>query len=560
MMKKYMLQKKGILFFLLLTLDAVNVALMAVLLKQTLDAAISGDWNELMIAAFFIVVFLVEYSLVSWGTRAVKVLYISDIMFGLKQDLLSNLLKEPVKKFSERNSAEYISLFNNELKLMEDNYIASVILIYRSVVILVVSLVIMLSIDPVVSFIAVILSFLPVLIPKLFGAKLSEAAGDYTKQLKKYNRFVDDILRGFYVVRNFSLEFYMNEKHQKENCQAESMRKKLGKRKAYVDVVTNLVAVGMQFSVFLISGFFVVLKRITAGDVLAVTQLMNKVVNPVFDVIDSLNNMKSVREIEKGILEIINKDGNEDVIKIECPQVNEIELKNVAFSYTGNERILTDVSLRFKKGKKYAIVGETGSGKSTLLKLIQGYYDNYEGEIYYNDTDIREIGQETCMRVFSYMSQAIFLFEGTIRENILFDHSTEEGRLQKIIRDLKLDETLEKNGIDLSFQLKDSGGNLSGGEREKIALARLLLNKKEWLLLDEATASMDNETLLQIEKMLMEQKDTACIFVTHRYREEILRRYDKIIVMKQGKVVETGSFEELMQREGSFFSLCRGCL
>lgn len=150
-MKKYMLHKKGILYFALLTVDALNVAFMALLLKQTLDTAISGDFSKLLKTAFYIGLFLIEYSLVSLGTRTLKTYYISDIMLSIKRDLLSNLLHKDVRHFSEKNSAECISFLNNDLKMFEDNYIASVILIYRSIVILVVSLGIMLWIQPLVS-------------------------------------------------------------------------------------------------------------------------------------------------------------------------------------------------------------------------------------------------------------------------------------------------------------------------------------------------------------------------------------------------------------------------
>ncbi len=306
-MKKYMLNKTGILFFLLLTLDAINVAWMAVLLKNTLDTALSGNLNALIRVAVLAAVFLAEYSFVSLAARTLKVYYISNIMYHIKKDLVESLLKKSVKVFSDKNSAEYISLFNNDLKMLEENYISAVILIYRSTVILMVSLVIMIYIQPLVSFAAILLSFLPVLIPKIYGPQLSKRTENYTKDLKKYSRFIDDILRGFFVIKNLSLEDYMNEKHQVKNSHVEAMRQNLRRKKACADVITNLVAVGMQFGVFIISGFFVILGRITVGDVLAITQLMNKVVNPVFDIIDSLNNIKSVKKIENETLLIIKE-------------------------------------------------------------------------------------------------------------------------------------------------------------------------------------------------------------------------------------------------------------
>ena len=556
-MKKYMLNKTGILFFLLLTLDAINVAWMAVLLKNTLDTALSGNLNALIRVAVLAAVFLAEYSFVSLAARTLKVYYISDIMYHIKKDLVESLLKKSIKVFSDKNSAEYISLFNNDLKMLEENYISAVILIYRSTVILMVSLVIMISIQPLVSFAAILLSFLPVLIPKIYGPQLSKRTENYTKDLKKYSRFIDDILRGFFVIKNLSLEDYMNKKHQVKNSHVEAMRQNLGRKKACADVITNLVAVGMQFGVFIISGFFVILGRITAGDVLAITQLMNKVVNPVFDIIDSLNNIKSVKKIENEILLII-KETKPVYPQEEILSLNEITLNDVSFSYGNRENALSHISLTLEKGKKYAIVGETGSGKSTLLKLIQGYFDNFSGQIFYNGKDIRNMGQDRCFQLFCAINQEVFLFEGTIRENILFHENPKESFLQYVLNAVTLNETLEKNGIDLSYELSNNGENLSGGEREKIALARILAKNRDWLLLDEATASMDNETLLQIEKLLINLKDVTCISITHRYQRDILKNYDQIIVLKRGRIAEIGHYEELINKNGVFRSLYQG--
>lgn len=552
-----MLNKTGILFFLLLTLDAINVAWMAVLLKNTLDTALSGNLNALIRVAVLAAAFLAEYSFVSLAARTLKVYYISDIMYHIKKDLVESLLKKSVKVFSGKNSAEYISLFNNDLKMLEENYISAVILIYRSTVILMASLVIMISIQPLVSFAAILLSFLPVLIPKIYGPQLSKRTENYTKDLKKYSRFIDDILRGFFVIKNLSLEDYMNEKHQVKNSHVEAMRQNLGRKKACADVITNLVAVGMQFGVFIISGFFVILGRITAGDVLAITQLMNKVVNPVFDIIDSLNNIKSVKKIENEILLII-KETKPVYPQEEILSLNEITLNDVSFSYGNRENALSHISLTLEKGKKYAIVGETGSGKSTLLKLIQGYFDNFSGQIFYNGKDIRNMGQDRCFQLFCAINQEVFLFEGTIRENILFHENPKESFLQYVLNAVTLNETLEKNGIDLSYELSNNGENLSGGEREKIALARILAKNRDWLLLDEATASMDNETLLQIEKLLINLKDVTCISITHRYQRDILKNYDQIIVLKRGRIAEIGHYEELINKNGVFRSLYQG--
>lgn len=555
-MSKYLISsKKFIGCCFLVILDAINVALMAVLLKQTLDAATSGSIKNLMFTASLIVIFMIEYSVVSWGTRTIKIYYISDVMFRLKEDLFSAIVNKNRSNFGEKNSAEYISLFNNELKLIEQNYFNSFFLILRSIVILIVSLAIMISIQPIVSCIAIILSFLPVLIPKLCGKSLSAITEKYTEQLKKYNRIVNDMFSGIAVIKSFELENYMSDQHKENNNMVESARRDMGKKKAVVDVFTNFIAVGMQFTVFVVAGIFVVLKKITAGDVIAITQLMNKVVNPVFDIIDSMNNMQSVKTIEKGLINIIYDKTNNMHSSEQNMEVGRIDIKNLSFAYVLEEVTIPDMTVSFERGKKYAIVGESGSGKSTLLKLVAGYLDGYTGSIYYDDVNLKEVEWKDRIKLFSVINQDIYLFEGSIRNNIIFDQQVDDSLLNEVLDKVKLNDTFKKKGTDASYQLTNNGENLSGGEREKIAIARALVRGKKWLLIDEATASMDNDTLMQIENMLLHLKDIACINITHRYNEDILKLYDEIIVLQRGKIVEKGTFEQLIKRNGVFGKL-----
>lgn len=525
---------------------------MAVLLKQTMDAATSGEMQQLMWVAGIIICFVIEYSLASWGMRRLKAAFFSEIMYHIKKDLFSTLIDNKTMDFSEKKSAEYLSLFNNNLKLFEENSIVPVFTIIRSIVILVLLLAIMMYIQPFVSVVAIALSVLPILVPKIWGKRLNKFTETYTKSLTDYNRVLDDIFMGLKVIRNYELEEYMIERHEKSNQTLKRTRFDKDREKAGADVTTNFIAVGIQFLVFAVAGVFVILKKITAGDVLAITQLMNKVMNPVFDIIDSLNQMQSVKGIEEELLFYLNSKTDTNMVEENKERrLKEICFKGVSFSFEPGLKVISDLSFCFEQGKKYAIVGESGSGKTTLLKLIERELNGYEGTVYYNDESEKWKWQE-LKRVFSVINQEIYLFEGTIKENILFDKILDDKSLDKIVNDVKLKETLQKKEVDMDYFLSGNGENLSGGEKEKIAIARALARGKEWLLLDEATAGMDSETFLSVESMLMKLDDVTCISITHRFYEEILKMYDAILVMQQGNLVEQGTFEQLLRKNGVF--------
>ena len=528
---------------------------MAWLLKITLDAAIGGSMDKLINATIIVLIYMSVYSLISWLTRVNKASYLREIMFFIKQDFMESILNFNIREFIKKGNSEYISIFNNDLKMIETNYFSPIFLIVRNIVILVISLFMMLYINPIISLIAIILSFLPMLVPKVYGKVLSKVTELYSDDLKKYNRKIDDIFNGFEIIKSFSVENYIRESHSNENYIVEKSKEKTNIKRANADVFTNFIAVGMQFAVFLVSGLFVIRGELTAGDVIAITQLMTKVVNPIFDIVDEVNSIKSVDSIGKNIIDIIDSEKKNASNYAPLEINNKIKLKDVSFNYSKDEIGVKNISLKLEKGKKYAIVGESGSGKTTLIKLILGYFDDYSGDIFIDNVDKHSIVQERIFKAIATMNQSVFVFEDTILQNIVLHKDYDSKKLNSIIEKIGLDKTLLRKGVDLDYKLSRNGENLSGGEKQKIALARALIRGRDWIVLDEATSNLDNKTLWMIEDLLVNLADVTCITVTHRYTKEILEKYDKIFVMNRGELVEEGTFDELMEKKNLFYSL-----
>ena len=216
---------------------------------------------------------------------------------------------------------------------------------------------------------------------------------------------------------------------------------------------------------------------------------------------------------------------------------------------------MDNINLTLKKNKKYAIVGESGSGKSTLIKLLMRYYNDYSGSILIDNNDLKSIYSSDLYKNISMIQQNVFMFDDSIKENIrLYSNhddddilkSCERAGLSKLINSLP-------NGID--SLVGENGNKLSGGEKQRIAIARALINDTQILILDESTSALDNETAYNLENSLLNLKDLTLVTVTHKLIKNILNKYDEIIVMKNGSVVEKGSFEYLLSQKGYFYSL-----
>jgi len=209
-----------------------------------------------------------------------------------------------------------------------------------------------------------------------------------------------------------------------------------------------------------------------------------------------------------------------------------------------------------KKGGKYALVGTSGAGKSTILKLLLKQYENYEGKILLDGIELRQIDKKDLFKIITLLHQNVFIFDGTVKDNITL--SNDKYTDEEVIRAAKiagLGPLLEKLPEGIYSDVGEGGKLLSGGERQRIAVARSIITNASILALDEATAALDNETAYLIEKTILEMKDITAIVVTHRLWSELLKKYDEIIVLKDGKVIESGKFDELLDRKGYFYSL-----
>jgi ATP-binding cassette subfamily C protein len=539
------------------------MAIMAVLLKDTLDAALSGQFDMLRKVAFYIILFMAWYSTISLCMRRTKARYLSDAMYSIKNNLFHSIMRFDIQKFTASNSADYISMFNNDIKMIETNYFTSIFTMIRSAAILAASLIVMVQIHPFVSIIAILLAFLPAIVPKLFGKALGSSTGDLSDSFKKYNARIKDMFNGFEIIKSYAVEKNMNQIHDKENRDVEDKRRNAYATKTNADVATNFIAVGMQFMVYLLAGYFVIRKELSAGDVIAITQLMSQVVNPVFTIIDEYNNIKAVETINRKVMEIIDYQpiqildyqaiDNRSNSLLEVRE--EIRLKEVSFCHDNANAGIQNISMNLERGKKYAIVGESGCGKSTLLKVLLGYYNEYEGQILFDGVDCRNIIQESIFQLFSVIHQNVFLFNDTIHNNVTLHNDYDQEKVNGIIKRLGLDKVLERKGENLNSYVTENGNNFSGGEKQRIALARALVKGGNWLILDEASSSLDNESLLMLENLILTLEDVTCITVSHRYSREIMRRYDRIFVLKEGHLCEEGSFDELIIRKEHFYSL-----
>ncbi len=556
-MRRYLFGKNKIWFWSAAALRLAETALTvssAVLLNLLLDAVAAGDAGRLGRVAALCAGFALARGAAVPLRAFFSARFGENAVVRLRRDLTAGLLRKSIPEFRRENSAAYLSLLNNDVAAVREKYFENLLGAVQGIAAIALASAVLLSISWVVAVLGVGLSMLSMLVPQLFGKKLAALQARTSSALARYNARVKDLFSGFEVIRSCHVEKNILASHEKYGADAELCRRRQECAAGLMEGAADMVSTAVQFGILVFAGFLTFRGRLTVGNIVAVTQLTGLIVHPAFELVKQLGGLKTVKAIGAKMEAILRTPEPERAAGAP-PELNgAIELRDLSYSY-GDREVLHGVSCAFRKGGKYAVVGGSGSGKSTLLRLILRYDDRYGGQILIDGTDNRSIGAERLYGMCSVIHQNVFLFDGTLRDNIALYGGYGGAQVERAAREAGLGAVIERLPGGLDARVDESGGNLSGGERQRVAVARALVRNTPVLILDEATSSLDNETAFRIESSLLDLPGRTCLVVTHRYHRGLLRRYDAIVALRDGRIEETGTFDELMAKKGYFYSL-----
>lgn len=480
--------------------------------------------------------------------------FLERAMRQYKDFAFKKLIGKSISSFRDESAAGYLSALTNDAASIETNYLAQMLAMITKAVTFIGALLLMCRYSLLMTAIAAGLTVLPLIASLLTGSRLQTVESRVSERNGEFTAALSDCLAGFTVVKNFRAEREIFRLFAQSNKALEH-EKFTGRRiKTLVGMIGAVTGIFAQLGVF-IAGVYLSMKggSMTPGAVVLFVNLMNFIISPIAE----LPGLLACRKAALGLVDKLavalerssSREGSETLNRLE----HGIRLENVSFAYEPGKTVLHGINAEFEAGKAYALVGGSGSGKSTLLNLLMAAETNYSGHILADGIELSDISTESLYGTMAAIQQNVFVFNASIKDNVSMFHDFPKTEMDEAIARAHLGALIRERGED--YLCGENGSGLSGGEKQRISIARSLLKKSSVLLADEVTAALDAQTAHRVSSDILDLQGITRIVVTHTLEESLLRRYDKIFVLRSGRIEEAGSFADLMANKGYFYAL-----
>lgn len=519
------------------------------LIQKILDHL--SDQHFSQIKPLFCLLFLVLFLLIACarGRALVKKSYLNQIKQFYREKVLDYVFYKNNEKLSSEKEAEFLSVFNNDIPMVCNDFYDTILNIVYSCLTILFSLFALAKINVIITLIVVFNFVGLAIVPLVFKKSLQKKKNQISSTLKTLNVKLKDSIFCIPLVKTYRADQEILERVALAGKQANDADYQYTKTQENANLSSMIIGYLNDFLVLILGVYLIFMGKITVGSLLAIIQISGLIANPITTLSYHINTIYSVMPIKKKLCDMVQEAILQSTRKPKdrhVSQASKIELKDVSVIRDG-QLILDRVNLTLNRGKRYLILGENGSGKSTLLKAINRNIPIDNGSILMDGVPIDEIDFHDFSQNILMDYQESYLFTASIQDNITLYQPYSSERLKEIAETLKISflmEHTEENRVH----------NLSGGEKQRVALARILLRNPSFYLLDEAFSAVDVDARKELEQYLFNQ-GYSIISISHTDSQEILCQYDEIIVLQKGKIIEQGSFRQLMERRQYFYNL-----
>lgn len=526
-MVKYLKEFKfeNFMVFLLITIDIALAVLSSVFLANVLNSLIAKEMNQFFLwLAIDIILWLVD-SFVQGARDVWKEIAIQKQLNAVRRDIIEPLTEISYSDFEKNSKEDYNSWLNNDTKLLYDNGFHQIYFVYTGIVAMLFSGIAIIFFHWVLLLTTLLVGALLFYFPKMFKQSVERDTEQVSELANDALATSTDYLRGYEVLYHNKQLGLMQERTMGKFNQLATANVKLIFTRAWMQY--SLLGTSMlgQFLILAVAGFLIMNGQIGIGVVMSVGNLSGTVTNYSKSVANSLILLNATGKLLEKYGKITDESKVTDGEEVTAFE-SKLELKNLAVAFPDGQKIEYP-EIVIEKGKKYAIIGDSGSGKSTLINLLVGNKQDYEGEILLDGKDYKGINRKSLPHVMSVIMQFPYLFKETVEENLTLGRKISPDIFDKSIRIACADDFVF-NKLDTVYDK-----NLSGGQQERLSVARELMGSKPILVMDESTASVDKKTALAVEKNILENPDLTVIMITHHLYDETQSYLDEVIHLGQ---------------------------
>ncbi|MCH5279616.1 MAG: ABC transporter ATP-binding protein [Christensenellaceae bacterium] len=536
--------KSHLLLFITAMLISILTRLLlpatAIVEKQMIDFITVGNFTEfqkfLLMACGVVIASALLYFIDALAQKKFQVRYEE----ALRNDLFDGVMRQSIVRFNEKDTSAQMSYIKSHASTIANNLADPIFILIGYGLMGIVVLFIMLHYSPLIAFISIACAIFSTIPPLFFNRKLGDNLMEKLKKDAEMTFQLKESLNGHETVTAFGTTRCVRERFFQSS---RDMANTEYKTQVSISLMQNVAQVAQKitwFLAFLFAGGMAARGEITLGTMIMFITLFAEFNSCVTLFAQTVPILLSTRPDIREVLKIIdNKDAALTGEKIPSFETM-IRVRDLSFRYSDEIPVIEDLNLAIHKNEKIALIGASGSGKSTLVKLLSGYYATYTGEIYYDNVELHEINSQTLQNFVTVIHQNMFIFNDSIRFNICMGESFSDKELHNALLLSGVDRFLTDVPGGLDGACGENGSLLSGGQRQRIALARALIRGIHFLIMDEGVSAIDVETANEIEQELLNSKDLTLLTITHRIKDGLIGRYDRVLLMEEGKLIERG--------------------
>ena len=524
-----LVQNHKVLYFISLILivsysvvDLLKSILMSYIFDDHLLDSIS---NLVLIIIIFLGVYLIVSTLQQYVVEVLK----NKIRYSLNQNLYQSYASRNIESFQKKDSSEILNEFNNEVNVVIDNYVSSKLNVFSLTISLILGSLYIANLSVEILMFLLFCAFITIFINSIFKNRLKKNQMNYLDSMKQWLCSIKNLCRCFNDIKILNLEKVFCDGLDLEN---KNIEQSTLKNNGFIKILTSINSFISQAMFFLTLLFGIVLihyNRLTVGQLLGIAQASNMVIMPIVNYANLRNMIQSsIPVLQKLLDNSICSEEKESIIFDE--QIHDIKIKHLSFSY-GARLILDLNNLVIDQGKKYLVIGKSGDGKSTFLDILTK--QKKADGIYVNDKDLEDVQFSTYADKFSYVNQDNDLLPFSFEQNITLGRKMSKYSLKDLVTIFNLESIFDKERDNLDFEHL----NLSGGEKQRICLARAMYRNKKWLFLDEAFSAIDKTNSDRIHQFILSNPDLTVLSIEHKVTKETVSLYDKVLLFENKKIV-----------------------